>query len=383
MIEPKALYDERLQNYQKTFRLEQPDYVPIIYPFTPEFAVEYAGYSWHEGLWDMEILAKAMEKTFQDFEFDVVRSTFFRSPFYYKVLGAKSYVPSAEGFMQHPEKSSMEAHEYPELIAEPIKFLMEKALPRLYGAFDKPAPYNALAFTKAFMVNNANFAKFGGLMNGLMQQYSHPLISVNSFAAPMDFLADLLRGFSGISADVRRQPDNIIEGCEAVYPILLQKAMSKPAGIDKTVFIPLHMPAFMRTKDFEKLYWPSFKRMVEELIDNGHYLFIFFEGEWTRYFDYLQQLPKGKVLAWMEYGDMQQAKEKLKDVTCIHGYYPLTLLTTGNKQQCIDKAKEVLEIMAPGGGYMFGFDKIPTSIKDVKVENLRAVLEYVRANGKY
>lgn len=383
MTATSSLYNERLQNYQKAFRLEQPDYVPIIYPFTPEFAVEYAGYSWHEGLWDMDVLAKAMEKTFQDFDFDVVRSINFRSPVYYKILGAKSYVPSAEGFMQHPEKSSMQVDEYPELIAEPLKFLMEKALPRLYEAFDRPAPYNVLAFTKAFMANNTNFGKFAGLMNGLMQQYNHPLVSVNAFAAPMDFLADLLRGFSGMSADIRRQPENIIAACEAVYPLLFQKAMAKPPGIDKTVFIPLHMPAFMRNKDFEKLYWPSFKRIVEELIDNGHYLFIFFEGEWTRYFDYLQQLPKGKILGWMEYGDMKLAKEKLGDVMCIHGYYPLTLLATGTKQQCVDKAKEVLDTMAPGGGYMFGFDKIPTSIKDVKVDNLRAVLEYVRENGKY
>ena len=32
-------------------------------------------------------------------------------------------------------------------------------------------------------------------------------------------------------------------------------------------------------------------------------------------------------------------------------FYPITLLGTGTKEQCIDKAKELLDILAPGGNY--------------------------------
>jgi uroporphyrinogen-III decarboxylase len=80
---------------------------------------------------------------------------------------------------------------------------------------------------------------------------------------------------------------------------------------------------------------------------------------------------------------MKLAKEKLKDVMCLTGLYPITLVGSGTKQQCIDKAKEVLDTLAPNGGYIFSFDKHPLSVKDVNIENLRAVMEYVRINGKY
>jgi len=59
------------------------------------------------------------------------------------------------------------------------------------------------------------------------------------------------------------------------------------------------------------------------------------------------------------------------------------MLKNSSKQQCIDKAKELMDEVAPGGGYMFEFDKSPLSIDDVNIENLKAVVEYVRDHGKY
>ena len=33
--------------------------------------------------------------------------------------------------------------------------------------------------------------------------------------------------------------------------------------------MPLHMPTYMREKDFAKLYWPTFKRQLDEYA-HGH-----------------------------------------------------------------------------------------------------------------
>ena len=51
--------------------------------------------------------------------------------------------------------------------------------------------------------------------------------------------------------------------------------------------------------------------------------------------------------------------------------------------QCVDKAKELIDIMAPGGKYYFEFDKGPLSLDTINVENYRAVLEYVAENTTY
>ena len=55
----------------------------------------------------------------------------------------------------------------------------------------------------------------------------------------------------------------------------------------------------------------------------------------------------------------------------------------GTKEQCIDKAKELLDILAPGGRYWFDFDKGALTPNSVNIENLKAVLAYVHENTVY
>jgi hypothetical protein len=142
------------------------------------------------------------------------------------------------------------------------------------------------------------------------------------------------------------------------------------------VFIPLHMAPYLREKDFAKFYWPSFKNLVQGLDDKGFKSFIFAEQDWMRYVDYLAELPE-KTIINFEYGDPKLIKEKLGDKHIITGFYPLSLLKTGTKQQCIDKAKELIDILAPGGNYFFSFDKAVITTDSVDVENLKAILDYV------
>ncbi|MEG0378679.1 MAG: uroporphyrinogen decarboxylase family protein, partial [Eubacterium sp.] len=195
--------------------------------------------------------------------------------------------------------------------------------------------------------------------------------------------ADLLRSFTGISKDVRRHKEEVKGACEALLPLMVQKAMTAPPRMDQMVFMPLHMPPYLSERVFAELWWPTFKQMVEELVQEDYYLYIFFEGDWTRYYDYLQELPKGRILGRFEYADPVVIKEKLGKIMSVTGFFPITLLAQGSKEACIDKTKELMDILAPGGGYVFGFDKIATSVRDVKMENITAVNEYVRLNGKY
>jgi hypothetical protein len=67
----------------------------------------------------------------------------------------------------------------------------------------------------------------------------------------------------------------------------------------------------------------------------------------------------------------------------ITGFYPSVMFKTHTKQQCIDKAKELLDILAPGGNYYFNFDKAPMTLGSTNLENYYAVIEYVAENGKY
>lgn len=181
---------------------------------------------------------------------------------------------------------------------------------------------------------------------------------------------------------MRRQPEKLLEAMEALMPYCIW--MGKPRSISQLGcnMIMTHMAAFLNTKDFEKFYWPTFHKLCHIAAEQGQAMQIFLEGDWTRFIDHLQDLPQGTQL-WMEYGDPQQFKDKLGKKMVLGGFYPLTLLRQSSKDQCIDKAKELIDILAPGGNYIFIFDKSALSPNDINPENYSAVLEYVIENGKY
>ena len=84
-----------------------------------------------------------------------------------------------------------------------------------------------------------------------------------------------------------------------------------------------------------------------------------------------------------EYGDPKLTKEKIGDKHIIAGFYPVTMLKTATKQECIDKAKELIDTLAPGGRYIFTLDKSPVSVGDINPDNLKAVYEYVGKHANY
>ncbi|MEG0379550.1 MAG: uroporphyrinogen decarboxylase family protein, partial [Eubacterium sp.] len=203
--------------------------------------------------------------------------------------------------------------------------------------------------------------------------------------APYDFMADQLRSFTGISKDIKRMPEKVLAALDAVLPIMVKAgipAPGKPANKLNRVFIPLHMAPYMNKKDFERFYWPTFKALVDELDALGYGIDLFVEQDWTRFIDYLAELPRGCCMI-VEYGDPKIFKEKLGDKFILSGFYPMSLLKTGTEKECIDKASELLDILAPEGNYVFHLDKAIIRIKDLNPDNYKAVIDYVAKNGKY
>jgi hypothetical protein len=293
---------------------------------------------------------------------------------------------ASSGFAQHPEVSGMEAEDYDYLIENPVDCILERVIPRLYKGFASGnSMETALSLAKTIAIKNADMFTSFGLLEKLNERYGY--YADNGMAramttAPFDFLADQLRGFSRIPVDLRRMPEKTLAACEAVYPLMVQAGIPKMKTPYSRAFSYLHMATFMRPKDFEKFWWPTFLRMCQEHASQGIQIDTFCEDNWTRYIDYLYELPANSLLKF-EYGDPNVFKEKLGKKHILTGFYPVTLLKTGTKEQCVDKAKELIDILAPGGKYIFCFDKVIITADSVKLENLMAVTEYVRDNTAY
>lgn len=311
-----------------------------------------------------------------------------RLPGFYQLLGSSNFVMGANGYMQHPEGRSMEANEYETLIADPLAFLLERAIPRLYGRLDPKEPMRMLRdFLLAKTDRDRAAATIGAALREVIQENGYytgaPAGSAGFVAAPYDFLADQLRGFTQISMDIRRDRQKVKEACEALYPLMF--ALGLPAVVSPRGLIscPLHMPPFMREKDFVEIWLPTFRRLCQEYAALGIRINAFCEADWTRYLDIIaSEFPAGIQLRF-EKGDPRLIKEKLGKKFLLGGMYPLSLLKYGTREQCVDKAKELLDIMMPGGGYVFGFDKMALMMGDIDFDNLNAVAEYVRDNARY
>lgn len=383
----KELHQERQEIFHDVYEGKVPKRVPVAVGVTVEFAVQYSGLDLLEAQWNPEVLEKAFRKVGDDFYSDVfpVRDII-RFPSFYQILGAKNFVMSSNGFLQHPEVKGMLSEEYDEFIESPMNFIYEKVMPRLYPALDTDPINRSIVTAKAFKAHCDTVGYFNGVLIPQLEQeygkYQAPPMSSSMTEVPLDFIADQLRGFKEFSMDVRRKPDKIEEACEAVFEMILQKGIPQQPSIYNYTFIPLHMAPYMREKDFNCLYYPVFKRLLEGIAAAGGKSNLFVEHDWMRYLDQLYDLPENTIMRF-EFGDAKLIKEKLGDRHIICGLYPMGLLKTGTKQECIDKAKELIDILAPGGRYIFDFDKNLITTDSVKIDNLNAVLDTYHMYGVY
>lgn len=370
--------------FEAVFDGKMPSRVPILTNIDNAFCLKYAGYSLKKEQYSIEKTLEAIDVTTRDFDGDTVLGLTIRLPQLYKILGAKNFKMGADGFLQHPEVRGMEVEDYDAFIADPVKTLWQTILPRIYEELNRPGFEGQKVLAKAFFTFANSMAALGEGYQQIAEKYGWSTYTMASAASaePLDTLSDQLRSFSGISKDIRRCLDKVITACEALPPVCLKAGVNPASSRYNRTFIPLHMAPYMREKDFLKFYWPTFKAYVEGLNAAGAGANLFVEEDWSRYLDYLNELPENTLMVF-EYGDPKEIKAKVGSRHIVSGLYPIGLLKSGTEQACIDKAKELIDIFAPDGGYIFGFDKAILRLNDINPANLKAVFNFVHEYGIY
>ncbi|MFZ7134292.1 MAG: uroporphyrinogen decarboxylase [Eubacteriales bacterium] len=364
-----------------------PDRFPVQDGVYLEYLIQYAGKDLMttQYQYSVEKLIDLYEKGMEIFRGDTLSAGFARNTSAMMFQKSIRNVMGSCGMIQHPETYIMEDYEYDTLIMNPHEFLFEKGSPRYNMAFDTDPLMRVINFAKYVLAASDQSKTFAAAGKYIVEKYglfSPPTGSCVNQWVPFDFIADSLRGFKNTTFDIRRCPDKVLQAMEALMPYLIwagQNNVTTPLGHN---MIMTHMPTFLKTKDFEKFYWPTFNKICHICAERGQAMSIFCEDDWTRYIDYLEELPQGTRL-YMEYGNPQLFKDRLGKKFILSGFYPITHLKTETKQSCIDKAKELIDILAPGGNYYFSFDKSALMLSDINPENYVAVLEYAVENGKY
>ena len=388
-MDPKTLYEERLNRFDDVMSGRIPDRVPAIGNITT-WMYHYAGVSVKTAFMeDPDELFRAVKNLHDNVPLDGLMGTSNTLPLKMaERIGEGIYVISDEGTqIKGSGGALMYPEEYKLLIEDPHRFFANVLVPRKFesirnASFEKKVEM----FKQAY----ADFGEFGAYNRGvntrIESELGLPIPTRGSIFLPSDIILDYLRDFVGVSTDVRRYSDEFVEAGWELYTWILDQFLpTAPPPNRKVVFSPLHLPTYLRPKVFEKVYLPFMKRYIQEMaIDRGFSLYFFMEANWMPYLDLLQELPEGgKVIGLFETGDLVEIKEKMAGRMAIMGGMPVDLLRFGTVQQVEDKCKELLDTLAPGGSYMFSTDKTLMSLTDGKPENVIAAYTYITEHGGY
>jgi len=393
----EQLYADRLNRYVTAMRNEKPDRIPIR-PFVAEFTAKYGGYTCQEVAHDFQTAFAAARKCAADFDWDaVVGNMVYVWTGLTQAIGLKYYgvpgidVPPDIGFQYlepSEEQAFMKPDEYDQLIDDPTGFLFNIWLPRVsadVSATGEPTSYrNNLSFLKGGMAMLTYFNAFGK-QNELLRSESGTVSAISGILkAPLDILADKLRGYIGLCMDLLERPDKVLAACEALMPHLLYVALSG-ADPDKNVPIGLWMHRgcvpFVSREHFEKLYWPTLKPIIEEIWARGHQVLFYAEGDWNAHLDSFSELPDQSIVYHVDMGDIFEVHKAIGHKFCISGGIPNYLLSLGTEDEVRDSCKKVIDGVARDGGYIMDASAIIQN--DAKVENVKAMTDFTREYGVY
>lgn len=385
----KELYEQRLKRFDDVLSRRIPDRVPII-PNMNTWMYHYAGISVTKAFEeDANLMFEATKYLVDNVPMDGLMSTSNTVPLKLaKKVGEGIYTCSDNGVqIKGSGGHLMEPEEYKFLAENPMKFFANVLIPRKFDLFKNASIEKKVDVIKQAFADNQEFINYNRSANvRIEEELGLPIIvRGTNFLAP-DVVLDYLRDFVGISLDVRRHSDELLAACMSLYDYIMEMFNDTATPPDrKIVFSPLHLPTYLRPKDFGKLYLPFMKKYLEEMGEKrGYSIYFFMENDWMPYLDMLQELPDNtKFVGLFEKGDLKEMKKKLGNKMVIMGGMPVSLLLFGSKGEVIEKTKECLDTLAVDGGYIFSTDKTMMTLNDGKPENLIAACEYVESHGKY
>ena len=390
-------YAERLNRYVTAMRNGKPDKVPIR-PFVAEFIARYAGFTCQEVTHDYEKAFAATRTCAADFDWDAtVANMVYVWTGLTQAIGLKYYgipgidIPADTGFqyLEPPQENAhMRPDEYDQLIEDPTGFLFNVWLPRVaadVSPMGQPTSYrNNLSFLKGGMAMLSYFSAFPTQIDLLRRESGTVSAIAGIFKAPLDIIADKLRGYVGLAQDLLEQPDKVLEACEALMPQLLHVALSG-ADPDKNVPIGFWMHRgcvpFISHEQFNRFYWATLKPIIEELWAKGHQTLFYAEGDWNAHLDTFVELPDQSIVYHVDKADIFEAHRKVGHKFCISGGVPNYLLAYGTPGEVRACCKKLIDEVAVDGGYILDASAIVQN--DAQVENMRAMTEFTREYGVY
>jgi hypothetical protein len=408
----EQLYEEREKRVRDTIAVKEPDRVPLVINVNISL---YTGISNSAAYYDPTGWKQAMRKITVDLEPDMCNAGLPTSGTAMEILDVKNRLwpggplPSDYEY-QFVEGEYMKEDEYDRFLADPSDFMIRYFLPRMYGAtaplkrlpplstlyqgFEGLTPLFAtpgfMRMARSLYRAGREMAKFRETIGDSYEELA--LLGFPAFApvttggvggAPFDTVSSFLRGMKGSMLDMYRRPEKLLQLCDVILERRIarsKRADTKKKHKPNRVGVPLWRgdKAFMSQKQFEKFYWPGLKKALLANIKLGYVPIPFFEAEFGDRLECLLELPKGKIVASVEYMDALRAKEILRGHTCIMVRPPLSSKVWSLRE--VEKyTRELIDRCGKRGGLQLNL-RLPD--KGNK-EDFQAMLESIREYSRY
>ena len=393
----KQKYDERLTRYVTANYNEKPDRIPLRI-FAEEFSAKYCGYTNYEVAVNHELQFDINREFAKKTGIDAIQTNSVVNWFgMQKALGWEGITFPGFGIPvdsvnQWAEPSSedgafLKASEYDELIDDPTAFLVNKWMSR-FTRHMQPAGETVtfdhnMAFINGIMAYNFFFNVWGTKHVELVDAGIVPAVS-SVLKAPLDILGDKLRGYINLCFDLNERREKVIEACEALMPHLRNLVVggADPDGnIPSIIWMHRGCVPFISKQDFDEIYWPTLKPIIEELWSKGSQIILYAEGNWDHHLEAFAELPEKSIIFHSDKTDIIKAHRILGEKFCISGGIPNMLLTNGTPEDVRTYCKRIIDEVAQDGGYIM--DAGALIMNDAKIENVEAMIDYTRDYGVY
>jgi hypothetical protein len=407
--EAQAKYRERSKRFRDALELKIPDRVPIA-GLGGAFIYRRVGVPQKATMYDRwEEAAKAVIKFQNDFQPDSATANFMMSGESMEFLGQTNMKWAGYGLpddvqYQYVEQEYMKADEYSHFLFDPSDFVLRRFLPRQYCSlkglqkfpcfgrdgiqlggraimpFMDPDVIEALGIMKKAAEMSLVPLRISMETGQRLTAMGYPSLFMGFGTAPFDMLGDTLRGTRGIMADLYRCPENVLKACDKILE--LSPVPDIPLGAPPLIMMPLHKgdDTHISIKQFEKFYWPTFKQLMLNMVEEGLIPAPFAEGTYTQRLNHLLELPEASVLWFFDRTDMHKAKDVLGGHSPIMGNVPITLIATGTPEQVKERCKDLIDYCGKGGGYILCSG---TQLDDAKEDTVRAMIDFTKEYGVY
>jgi hypothetical protein len=410
--EAEEAYKKRAKRIADVIQLKVPDRVPIV-PAFGMFPYLDNGFTCQEVFFDPQKAREAWLKTATEFEPDAFSSTLLNGTFFEEIGYRQLRLPGrgvpATSIFQFVEEEYVKAEEfYDSFLNDPSDFLWRVYLPRVCGMLEPLAKFPPLNQSFGYYLGlTSTLSAFGkpeiaGAFEALCKSAAHavqwneavaatsreigslgfPSAMGGGTHAPFDTIGDFLRGTRGIMLDIRRNPDKLLQAMEKLVPIHIEIGLRAKQSGNPVVSIPLHKGAegFMSAEQYKTFYWPTLRKVIMGLINEGLVPRLFFEGENTSRLEIIKDIPKGRAIYWFEKVDLHRAKEVLGDTVCFKGNVPVSLLAVGSPEDVKAYVKNLIDIVGKGGGLIVDCGAL---FDEARHENVKAMVDTTKEYGVY